>query len=68
MIRSMGALSSVGIAFVLAIGIGFLVGYVLDRWLGSSPVFTIVFFFVGVAAGIVNVVKVAGGLGGGSAR
>lgn len=68
MIRSVGALSSVGIAFVLAVVIGFLAGYVLDRWLGLSPLFTIVFFFVGVAAGIVNVVKVAGGLGGGQRR
>jgi ATP synthase protein I len=56
-IGSLGALSAVGIAFVLAIGIGFGIGYFLDRWAGTSPLFVILFFFIGVAAGIVNVVR-----------
>lgn len=56
---SVGALSAVGIAFVLAVTIGFLVGYGLDRWLGTTPLFIIIFFFIGVAAGIVNVVRTA---------
>ncbi len=56
---SVGALSAVGIAFVLAVVIGFLVGYFLDRWLGTTPLFIIIFFFLGVAAGIVNVVRTA---------
>jgi ATP synthase protein I len=56
-IGSLGALSAVGIGFVLAVIIGFGIGYVLDRWLGTSPLFVIVFFFFGVAAGIVNVVR-----------
>ena len=59
MIRSLGALSAVGFAFVLAVVIGFIVGYALDSWLGLSPLFTIVFFFIGVAAGILNVVRAA---------
>ncbi len=56
-IGALGALSAVGIAFVLAVGIGFLVGYWLDRWLGTSPLFTLLFFFFGLVAGIVNVVR-----------
>jgi len=56
---SLGALSAVGIAFVLAVVFGFLIGYGLDRWLGTSPLFLIVFFFLGLAAGIVNVVRTA---------
>jgi len=56
-IGSLGALSAVGIAFVLAVIFGFGIGYFLDRWLGTSPLFVIVFFFLGVAAGIVNVVR-----------
>jgi ATP synthase protein I len=56
---SLGALSAVGIAFVLAVVFGFFIGYVLDRWLGTSPLFLIVFFFVGVAAGIANVIRTA---------
>jgi ATP synthase protein I len=57
--RTLGALSAVGIAFVLAVVIGFVVGYFLDSWIGTSPLFTIVFFFFGLAAGILNVVRTA---------
>jgi ATP synthase protein I len=57
--RALGALSAVGIAFVLAVVIGFLIGYLLDSWIGTSPLFTIVFFFFGLAAGILNVVRTA---------
>jgi len=56
---SLGALSAVGIAFVLAVVFGFLIGYGLDAWLGTSPLFMIVFFFLGVAAGVVNVIRTA---------
>jgi ATP synthase protein I len=56
---SIGALSAVGIAFVIAVLFGFLIGWALDRWLGTSPLFLIVFFFLGVAAGIANVVRTA---------
>ncbi len=62
-IRALGALSAVGIAFVLAVVIGFFAGYGLDRLTGLSPLFTIVFFFFGLAAGIVNVVRTAAGIG-----
>jgi len=60
---SLGALSAVGIAFVLAVVFGFLIGFFLDKWLGVSPLFTILFFFVGVAAGIVNVIRTANAVG-----
>jgi F0F1-type ATP synthase assembly protein I len=58
-IRTLGALSAVGFAFVLAVVIGFFIGYGLDTLTGLKPLFTIVFFFFGVAAGIVNVVRTA---------
>ncbi len=67
-IRTLGALSAVGIAFVLAVVIGFFIGYGLDRLTGLTPLFTILFFFFGVAAGILNVVRTAGGLGGGQKK
>ncbi|HSK11183.1 MAG TPA: AtpZ/AtpI family protein [Vicinamibacterales bacterium] len=56
---SLGALSAVGIAFVLAVVFGFLIGSALDRWLGTSPLFMIGFFFLGLAAGILNVIRTA---------
>jgi ATP synthase protein I len=58
-VRVLGALSTVGLSFVLAIVIGFGAGYMLDRWLGTSWLW-IVFFFFGLAAGILNVYRTAG--------
>ena len=57
-LRTAGALSTVGLSFVLALVIGFWFGIVLDRWLGTKPLFTIVCFFLGLAAGILNVYRI----------
>jgi hypothetical protein len=57
-LRTAGALSTVGLAFVIALVMGFWLGTVLDGWLGTQPVFTIVFFFFGLAAGILNVYRI----------
>ncbi len=57
-IRLIGQLSTVGLSFVFALVIGFGGGYLLDRWLGSSPWLTFLGFFLGLAAGIINVYRV----------
>jgi ATP synthase protein I len=46
-----------GSEFVSAVIIGLGIGWVLDRALGTNPVFLIVFFLIGVAAGIWNVIR-----------
>ena len=56
-VRTIGLLSSVGFAFVLAVALGAGAGYWLDRWLGTSPWLFLVLFFLGVAAGILNVFR-----------
>lgn len=58
--RTLGALSTVGFSFVLAIVIGAGIGYFLDRWLGTTPWLFFLFFFLGLAAGILNVYRTAG--------
>lgn len=57
-IRLIGQLSTVGLSFVLALVMGFGGGYLLDGWLGTSPWLTLLGFFVGVAAGVLNVYRV----------
>jgi ATP synthase protein I len=57
-IRLIGQLSTVGMSFVVAIVLGFGGGYVLDGWLGTRPWLTFLGFFVGIAAGILNVYRV----------
>lgn len=57
-LRAAGALSTVGLAFVFALVIGFWFGSWLDRWFGTKPILTIAFFFLGLAAGILNVYRI----------
>ncbi|MGE5513452.1 MAG: AtpZ/AtpI family protein [Bacteroidota bacterium] len=42
---------------VAAILVGGIIGYVLDRWLGTTPWLFLVFFVLGFAAGILNLLR-----------
>ena len=44
--------------FAATIVVGGLIGWQLDVWLGTKPAFLIVFFMLGVAAGVWNVIRV----------
>jgi ATP synthase protein I len=43
--------------FAAPIIVGALVGWRLDRWIGTKPAFLIAFFLLGAAAGVWNVVR-----------
>ncbi len=57
--------SNIGVAFKLstelvsAVAVGTIIGFILDNWFGTKPWLILIFFFVGVIAGIMNVVKSA---------
>ena len=57
--------SKLGIAFkistemVAAVVVGTIIGYILDNWFATKPWLILIFFFVGVIAGILNVVRSA---------
>ena len=57
--------SNIGQAFklstelVAAVLVGTIIGFILDNWFDTKPVFILIFFFVGFAAGILNVVRTA---------
>jgi ATP synthase protein I len=53
-----------GSEFVAAIIVGAGIGWVIDRALGTNPAFLIVFFMIGVAAGVWNVIRVTSPKGG----
>jgi len=56
--RRLADASSVGLAFPIAMGIGFLWGRSLDRFLGTWPWCTVVFSVFGVVAGFLNAFRV----------
>tara|TARA_B100000900_G_scaffold138072_1_gene117016 strand:- start:463 stop:741 length:279 start_codon:yes stop_codon:yes gene_type:complete len=45
--------------FVAAVAVGTIIGFIFDNWFGTKPWLILIFFFVGVIAGIMNVVKSA---------
>jgi|TARA_Y100001970_G_scaffold234733_1_gene293309 ATP synthase protein I len=57
--------SGIGIAFkmstelVSAVAVGTIIGFILDNWFDTKPWLILIFFFLGVIAGILNVVKSA---------
>lgn len=62
-IRLIGQLSTVGLSFVFALVLGFGGGHLLDGWLGTSPWLAFLGFFVGLAAGVLNVYRIIGAIG-----
>jgi ATP synthase protein I len=42
------------------VAVGFIIGWLLDRWLGTSPWGLIVFLLLGFVAGVLNVMRSAG--------
>ena len=55
--KALGELSTVGMTLVLATVIGLAGGYYLDKWLGTTPWLFLLFFLLGFAAGVLNVVR-----------
>ena len=57
--------SSIGTAFkmstelVSAVAVGTIIGFILDSWFDTKPWLILIFFFLGTAAGILNVIKTA---------
>ena len=55
----MGNAFKLGTELVAAVAVGTIIGFILDNWFDTKPWFIIIFFFIGVIAGILNVIRVA---------
>jgi ATP synthase protein I len=55
----MGSAFKLGTELVSAVAVGTIIGFILDNWFDTKPWLMIFFFFLGSAAGILNVIKVA---------
>ena len=56
---SLGKALKISTELVAAVFVGSTIGFLLDNWFDTKPMLTISFFFMGVAAGILNVFKSA---------
>ena len=55
----MGSAFKLGTELVSAVAVGTIIGFILDSWFDTKPWLIIIFFFLGAAAGILNVIRAA---------
>ena len=58
-VASLGKALKISTELVAAVLVGSTLGFILDNWFDTRPWLTISFFFMGVAAGILNVIRSA---------
>lgn len=51
--------SSVGIHFVLCTIVGLAMGYLLDKYFDTFPYMSVIFFIVGISAGVKELIRIA---------
>ena len=56
---SFGAAFKLSTELVAAVAVGPIIGFILDKTFGTKPWLILIFFFVGVVAGIMNVIRSA---------
>ena len=56
---SVGKALKISTELVASVVVGSTIGFLLDNWFGTKPLLTIFLFFIGVAAGILNVFRSA---------
>ena len=54
-----GSAFKLGTELVAAVGVGTIIGFILDTWFDTKPWLIIIFFFLGAAAGMLNVIRAA---------
>ena len=55
----MGSAFKLGTELVAAVAVGTIIGFILDNWFDTKPWLIIIFFFLGAAAGMLNVIRTA---------
>lgn len=55
--RDVGPYLGTGIQLAATVAIMFFLGYYLDKWAGTDPIFTLIFAVFGIGAGLYNFIK-----------
>lgn len=56
-VSPLGVAMKMGTEFVAAVFVASLIGFYIDKWLETTPIFILIFFLIGSVAGILNVVR-----------
>lgn len=60
---ALGLAFRVSVELVSAVAVGLAIGWALDEWLDTRPWIMVVFIILGFAAGVMNVYRMASGMG-----
>lgn len=60
MLKNLALISQLGISVVTPIFLSMFIGQLLDKWIGTQGIFTIVFIVLGAGAGFLNLLKITG--------
>ncbi len=60
---ALGLAFRVSVELVSAVAVGLAIGWALDEWLGTRPWVMVVFIVLGFTAGVMNVYRMASGMG-----
>ena len=55
--KKVAAASSLALMLPSSIIVGLFFGYMLDKWLGTNPWMTLIFFFLGAASGLISLLR-----------
>jgi F0F1-type ATP synthase assembly protein I len=53
-----GAVSGLGFVMFASIGGGFFLGWLVDRWLGTAPIFGLILAGLGLAGGLMEILQI----------
>jgi F0F1-type ATP synthase assembly protein I len=56
--ETVGIYSGLGFVFFGSIGGGYLLGWLLDRWLGTAPIFSLIVAGLGLAGGLIEILQI----------
>tara|TARA_B110000881_G_scaffold194481_1_gene188497 strand:- start:170 stop:457 length:288 start_codon:yes stop_codon:yes gene_type:complete len=54
-----GSAFRLGTELVAAVAVGTIIGFILDSWFDTKPWLILIFFFLGSAAGMINIIRTA---------
>jgi len=56
--RQVGAVSGLGFVLFACIGGGYFLGWLVDRWLGTTPIFALIVAGLGLAGGLIEILQI----------
>jgi ATP synthase protein I len=56
-LRRLAELSSLGLVLPSGIAVGFFIGYLLDKWLGTRPWLLLIFTILGIVSGLLSLIR-----------